>query len=307
MKQGSILSPMKYLVCPGQGSQKPGFLAPWLEVGQFKKQIERHSEITGLDLIHLGTAAAAEEISQTSITQPLIVSASIASARTVFGDDSLGKFDAMAGHSVGEFAAAALAGVISDEQALMLVSKRAKAMQTAAEKVDTGMAAAVGSDVAALQEKLGELEIANYNGANQYVVAGEVKELERLKNDPPEGFRVIPLAVSGAFHTKYMEPAKTELEDVFTEVVASEPRVKLLSNKDGQAVSSGEEFIQSLLGQVSAPVRWDKCMATMNEATVSVEAAPAGVLSNLLKKTLETTEIYSLKSPTDSIDLGTND
>ena len=299
--------PMRYLIFPGQGSQKPGFLSSWIANKKFKATIEEHSEITGLDLLHLGTEATAEEIAQTVVTQPLIVSASIASVRTVFEDSQLAKFDGIAGHSVGEFAAAAIAGVITDREALELVSLRAKAMQEAATKTETGMAAAIGADVSQLEQKLGDLVIANYNGANQYVVAGLKADLQLLLDNPPAGFRIIPLSVSGAFHTAFMEPAKDKLKNDFEQIQAKDPKVRLLSNKDGQPVSSGAEFLETLLTQVSSPVRWDKCMQTINGSSLVVEAAPSGVLSNLLKKTIENADIYSLKSPNDSIDLGTND
>ena len=298
---------MRYLIFPGQGSQKPGFMQPWLENDDFRSIVEKHSEITGLDLIRLGTEASQDEISQTSVTQPLIVSASIASARTVFNEEELASFDAMAGHSVGEFAAAALSGVITDEQAIKLVSLRARAMQKAADEIQTGMAAAIGSNLEELEAKLGNLVIANYNGANQYVLAGTNADLELIKENPPAGFRIIPLAVTGAFHTQYMEPAKTALAKHFSSVEAKDPRPKLLSNRDGMPVASGDEFVQSLLTQVSSPVRWDKCMKTIDGASIVVEAAPSGVLSNLLKKTIQDAQIYSLKTPNESIDLGTND
>lgn len=298
---------MKYLIFPGQGSQKPGFLEPWLEKDIFRRQIESHSKITGLDLAHLGTKASQEEISQTSITQPLIVSASIASVRTVFGEEGVLGFDAMAGHSVGEFAAAAIAGVITDEEAMSLVHQRAQAMQEAAEQIETGMVAAIGNDIDSLQSKLGGLQIANYNGANQYVLAGTKNELQEIQDDPPKGFRIIPLSVSGAFHSPHMESARKKLEKRFEQIEAKDPSVKLLSNRDGLPVSSGADYISALLNQVSSPVRWDKCMETMQGASVVVEAAPSGVLSNLVKKTIAEANVYSLKSPDQSIDLGDND
>jgi [acyl-carrier-protein] S-malonyltransferase len=213
----------------------------------------------------------------------------------------------MAGHSVGEFSAAAVAGVLSDDQALKLVSLRARAMQQSAEKIETGMAAAIGSDPGELKNSLGELQIANFNGANQYVLAGGREELERIKNDPPPGFRIIPLSVSGAFHTEYMEEAKEAIREDFLEIEANNPKTVLLSNRDGKKVDSGQEFVSALLDQVSSPVRWDLCMESMSGASTVVEAAPSGVLSNLIKKTIEGVQVYSLKSPSDSIDLGLND
>ena len=293
---------MRYLLCPGQGSQKPGFLKPWIENESFASLIGQYSEITGLDLIQLGTEATAEEIAETSITQPLIVAASIASARTIFVDQISSHFDAVVGHSVGEFAAAALSGVLTDEQALTLVSARAQAMQKAAEEIETGMAAAIGQDLAELERSLGDLQIANYNGANQYVVAGTKTDLTAFIENPPAGFRIIPLSVSGAFHTSFMNPASESLQEIFESVKPNDPEITLFSNRDGRPVTTGEDFVASLLKQVSSPVRWDKCMESMHEQSKFAELAPSGVLSNLVKKTISNAEIYALKSPDESID-----
>ena len=293
---------MRYLLCPGQGSQKPGFLKPWIENESFASLIGQYSEITGLDLIQLGTEATAEEIAETSITQPLIVAASIASARTIFVDQISSHFDAVVGHSVGEFAAAALSGVLTDEQALTLVSARAQAMQKAAEEIETGMAAAIGQDLAELERSLGDLQIANYNGANQYVVAGTKTDLTAFIENPPAGFRIIPLSVSGAFHTSFMNPASESLQEIFESVKPNDPEITVFSNRDGRPVTTGEDFVASLLKQVSSPVRWDQCMESMHEQSKFAELAPSGVLSNLVKKTISNAEIYALKSPDESID-----
>ena len=293
---------MRYLLCPGQGSQKPGFLKPWIENESFASLIGQYSEFTGLDLIQLGTEATAEEIAETSITQPLIVAASIASARTIFVDQISSHFDAVVGHSVGEFAAAALSGVLTDEQALTLVSARAQAMQKAAEEIETGMAAAIGQDLAELERSLGDLQIANYNGANQYVVAGTKTDLTAFIENPPAGFRIIPLSVSGAFHTSFMNPASESLQEIFESVKPNDPEITVFSNRDGRPVTTGEDFVASLLKQVSSPVRWDQCMESMHEQSKFAELAPSGVLSNLVKKTISNAEIYALKSPDESID-----
>ena len=293
---------MRYLLCPGQGSQKPGFLKPWIENETFSSLLSQFSDITGLDLLNLGVEASAEQIAETSITQPLIVSASIASARTMFGDQISSHFDVITGHSVGEFAAAALSGVLTDEQAITLVTARARAMQEAAEEIETGMAAAIGQDLAELEKSLGELQIANYNGVNQYVIAGTKTDLAALGENPPAGFRIIPLSVSGAFHTSYMQPAADSLVDIFNATEARDPALTLLSNSDGQPVESGEDFVASLLKQVSSPVRWDQCMDSIQPGSKFVELSPSGVLSNLVKKTISEAEVYALKSPDESID-----
>lgn len=296
---------MRLLLAPGQGSQKPGFLIPWLENSEFRNLIEQFSEASETDLVFFGTRADESQIKDTAVAQPLIVAASIASARLMF--DNSPNFDGVLGHSVGEFAAAALAGIISDTDALKLVGIRARAMASEAAKTKTGMVAAIGADLTALQQNLGDLEIANYNGANQYVLAGSSEALAQLVSEPLQGWRLIPLSVAGAFHTSYMAGAVPELAKAASEVTVSDPLLKIWTNFDGSEITSGTEFLQHMIHQVSRPVRWDKCMSSVSNASASYELLPSGVLQGLAKRQLANAENHSIREIQQALDWSAND
>ncbi|SMF83850.1 ACP S-malonyltransferase [Streptomyces sp. Amel2xC10] len=291
---------MLVLVAPGQGAQTPGFLTPWLELPGAADRVAAWSDAIGLDLAHYGTAADADEIRDTAVAQPLLVAAGILSAAAL-GDVSPG---AVAGHSVGEFTAAVLAGVLDDTAALALVRKRGLAMADAAAVTETGMSALLGGDpevsVAHL-EKLG-LTPANINGAGQIVAAGTLEQLAALNEDKPEGVRkVVPLKVAGAFHTHHMAPAVETLAKAAADVTAADPTVAYVSNKDGGTVAAGAEVLDRLVGQVANPVRWDLCMETFKElgATAIVEVSPGGTLVGLAKRALPGVRTLALKTPDD--------
>ena len=287
------------LLCPGQGSQKPGFMSAWLEIPEYRSNIEILSDAIKMDLIKHGTESDEATIRDTAIAQPLIVAASIASANLLAKN-----FSAVAGHSVGEVPAGYLAGILSQEQAISLVDVRAKAMAkaaTAAEK--TGMAAILGGDQDAIVERLTSLGLsaANYNGAGQIVAAGAASGIEALVANPVEGTKVIPLAVAGAFHTQYMNPAVAELEVFAKSLEISEPTKTIWSNQAGQEIKTSEKFIQLLVGQVANSVRWDLCMSSMVAAGVTgvIEVSPAGTLAGLAKRGMPDVEIIALKTPAD--------
>ena len=288
-----------YVVAPGQGSQSEGFLSPWIEqVKGFQELLESYSEHAGLDLVKLGTIASEDEIRDTAVAQPLIVAASLASYRTMPAI----KMDGVAGHSVGEFTAAAIAGVLTDQQAMSLVSARAKAMSTAAAKVDTGMAAVIGGDPAeALQAlKAFGLEGANHNGAGQLVAAGLRTDITRLIENPPAKARVIELKVAGAFHTAFMKEAQDQLRVHAAQVTPRDPSLPLWSNESGQLVESGQVFLDLLVHQVANPVRWDLVMENfVGESAEIIELSPAGALSGLLKRAVEDCRTVPLRSPQD--------
>lgn len=296
---------MRVLMCPGQGSQSEGFLTEWFaNVPGFQEKIIELGKAAGKDLVRLGTMASEDEIKATENAQPLIVAASIAAARTAINLDD---FDGVVGHSVGEFAAAAISGVLSDEDAMKLVSVRANAMAEAAKLEVTSMAAVLGGEqdqVLAALEELG-LSAANYNGAGQIVAAGSKAAITHLVASPPEKSRVIELKVAGAFHTHFMQPAVTKLSEVAATVSASMPQMKLWSNVDGALVTDGEQFLASLVSQVSNPVRWDLCMASIEilSATV-IELPPAGALAGLAKRGMPNSTAVALKNPTDLEKIG---
>jgi [acyl-carrier-protein] S-malonyltransferase len=291
------------LVAPGQGAQTPGFLTDWLALPGAADRVAAWSDAIGLDLAHFGTKADADEIRDTSVAQPLLVAAGILSAAAL-GDITDIAPDAVAGHSVGEITAAAFAGVLDDTAALTLVRRRGMAMAEAAAVTETGMSALLGGDpevsVAHL-EKLG-LTPANVNGAGQIVAAGTMEQLAALNEDKPEGVRkVVPLKVAGAFHTRHMAPAVDELAEAAKALTPADPKVTYVTNKDGQAVATGAEVLQRLVGQVANPVRWDRCMETFKElgVTALIEVCPGGTLTGLAKRALPGVKTLALKTPAD--------
>ncbi|MBB2748517.1 UNVERIFIED_ORG: [acyl-carrier-protein] S-malonyltransferase [Microbispora rosea subsp. rosea] len=251
-----------------------------------------------LDLVTYGTTAGADEIRDTAVAQPLLVAAALASFET------LGvRPDMVAGHSVGELAAAAMAGVLTPEQALALVRERGRAMAKAAAVTETGMSAVLGGaeeDVLAAISKHG-LTPANMNGAGQIVAGGTRAQLEAFAAEPPEKARVRSLAVAGAFHTIHMAPAVDHLRAEAAALTPADPSVTLLSNSDGAAVAGGGEFLDRLVNQVANPVRWDACMATMAErgVTAVIELLPGGTLTGLARRALPGVKTVALKTPAD--------
>lgn len=291
---------MRIAVFPGQGSQSPGFLSPWLAVDGAAERLAQYSEWSGVDLVAAGTEWDADQIRDTQVAQPLIVAASLLSWNALA---DRAEVEGVAGHSVGEFAAAAAAGILSEQDALTLVGIRGRAMAEAAAAERTGMSAVIGGDEASVVSRLEELGLtpANYNGGGQLVAAGALDALAQLTAEPPAGTRVIPLQVAGAFHTRYMAPAVETLRAAAAEVEASDPRVTVWSNRDGAAVASGSDFVGLLVDQVASPVRWDLCMASFSAAGVSgmVELSPAGTLTGLAKRALRGVPAVAVKSPDD--------
>ncbi|MEV4226624.1 ACP S-malonyltransferase [Streptomyces bobili] len=294
---------MLVLVAPGQGAQTPGFLTPWLELPGAAARVAAWSDAIGLDLAHYGTQTDADQIRDTAVAQPLLVAAGILSA-SALGDLADIAPGAVAGHSVGEITAATFAGVLDDTAALTLVRKRGLAMAEAAAITETGMSALLGGDpevsVAHL-EKLG-LTPANVNGAGQIVAAGTLEQLALLNEDKPEGVRkVVPLKVAGAFHTLHMAPAVETLAAAAKELSPADPKITYVSNRDGQAVATGAEVLDRLVGQVANPVRWDLCMETFRQlgVTALIEVCPGGTLTGLAKRALPGVKTLALKTPDD--------
>jgi [acyl-carrier-protein] S-malonyltransferase len=293
------------IVCPGQGSQTPGFLTPWLELDGVRDRLGAYGEAAGLDLVAHGTESDAETIKDTAVAQPLIVAAGLVTAGVLFPDPTAltGTKAALAGHSVGELTATALSGVLTADQAMSLVATRGRAMAEASAVTPTGMAAVLGGDqeeVVASLDRRG-LTPANMNGAGQIVAAGTMDQIAELRAEPPAKARVIPLQVAGAFHTQHMEPAVDALGAAAADIDPGEPALTLLSNADGQAVSSGADAVARLVRQVSNPVRWDLCMQTLQDlgVTAVLELAPAGTLVGLAKRAMTGVETLAVKTPDD--------
>jgi len=293
------------VVAPGQGSQTPGFLTPWLEVPGFEDRLRWLSTVSGVDLVAHGTTSDADTIRDTAVAQPLLVGAGLVSLLSLFPhpSDAYSKIAAGSGHSVGEITAAVGAGVITAEQAMVFVRERGKAMAAAAAVTPTGMTAVLGGDrddVVAKAEAHG-LTAANENGAGQIVVAGTLEQLAAFAADPPEKTRLRPLQVAGAFHTAHMAPAVGILGQLARSIYMHSARLPIISNADGTVVHSGREVLTRLVTQVSSPVRWDLCMATMGQmgVTAVLELPPAGTLTGLAKRALPGVETLALNTPED--------
>ncbi|MBL1074479.1 ACP S-malonyltransferase [Nocardia sp. 2] len=290
------------LFAPGQGSQTPGMLSPWLELPGAADRIEMWSKASGLDLLRLGTTATAEEIVDTAVTQPLVVAAALLAFAEI-PQDSLPSDTIVAGHSVGEFAAAAVAGVLSADDAVALAAIRGAEMAKACALEPTGMSAVLGGDESAVLARLEELDLipANRNAVGQIVAAGRLDALAELAANPPEKARIRALPVAGAFHTRFMAPAQDAVAAAIAKIAPGEPSRVLLSNFDGQPVVSGKDAVEKLAAQVTRPVRWDLCTETVRAAGVSAvaELPPAGTLVGIAKRELKGTPNLALKTPAD--------
>src|SRR5207302_7224926 len=278
---------MLIITAPGQGAQTPGFLAPWLELPGVAERLGAASELAGCDLIRFGTTASADEIKDTAVAQPLLVAAAIVAASALSDPAPSGSAlsgsalpggvpggapaDAAAGHSVGELAAGVIGGVLTADDAMRLVAVRGRAMAAAAAAEPTGMTAVLGGDQEVVLAAIARhgLTPANVNGAGQIVAAGTLAELEAFAADPPGGARLRPLQVAGAFHTRHMAPAVAALRDAAADVTVTDPAMTLLSDADGAAVTTGKEWLERIVAQVAAPVRWDLCMQTMADLGVT--------------------------------------
>jgi len=285
------------IIAPGQGSQSPGMLSAWIEDPAQKELLATWSESVELDLIHLGTTADAEEIKDTANAQPLIVAAGLLSAHAL---DLSGKFSVTAGHSVGEITSATFAEVLTPLDAMRLVRARGIEMAKAAASSPAGMSAVLGGDREVVLKAISDLGLvaANDNGGGQIVAAGDLDALAQLA---PEGARVRALAVAGAFHTSYMQPAVEPLRLLAQSLTTSEPDISIISNKDGDVISGGRDVLDRIVNQIANPVRWDLCMERLASLGVTgvIEVAPAGTLVGLIKRAVPTMEQFALKSPAD--------
>jgi len=287
------------IIAPGQGSQTPGMFNSWVTNPIFHELLAKWSMRIDLDLIRLGTTADAEEIKDTANAQPLIVAASLLGAHAL----GIKNFSFTSGHSVGELAAAAISGAISDEDALRLVRARGLEMAKAAALSPAGMSAVLGGDREIVLKKLKELELvaANDNGGGQIVAAGDLSALAALSENPPEGARVRALAVAGAFHTPFMAPAVEPLRTLAATISTAPTTISVISNKDGEVVKDGAQVLTRIVNQIANPVRWDLCMETMKKLGITgvIELPPAGTLVGLLKRGAPEIETFALKSADD--------
>ena len=286
---------MLAFIAPGQGAQTPGMLTPWIGDPAVKLLLSQWSQEIGLDLVRLGTTADADEIKDTANAQPLIVAAGLLGARAL----GSARLAIVAGHSVGEITAAAIAGVIDEVDAMKLVRARGIEMAKAAALAPAGMAAVLGGDRNVVLRAISDLGLvaANDNGGGQIVAAGDLDALAKLA---PEGARVRALAVAGAFHTTYMHPAVAPLQEIAAKITVHPAKCLVISNKDGAVLQDGREILDRIVAQISNPVRWDLCMTTLaSHVSGAVEIPPAGTLVGLLKRAVPIIETFALKSAED--------
>jgi [acyl-carrier-protein] S-malonyltransferase len=279
-------------------------LSPWLEQPGAEEQLTLWSKASGLDLVRLGTSASTEEITDTAVTQPLVVATTLLAHQELTRRGLLADAELiLAGHSVGEIAAYAMAGVLGADDAVALAATRGAEMAKACAIEPTGMSAVLGGDEAEVLSRLEQLELipANRNGAGQIVAAGPLAGLEKLAEDPPAKARVRALGVAGAFHTKYMAPALDGYAAAAAAVVTADPTATLLSNRDGKPVASASAAMDTLVAQLTQPVRWDLCTETLREhdVTAIVEFPPAGTLTGIAKRELRGVTARAVKSPAD--------
>lgn len=290
---------MLAIIAPGQGSQTPGMLNSWIADPQLKELLISWSDAIGLDLVHLGTEADADEIKDTANAQPLIVATSLLGAHAL----GIKNFAVTSGHSVGELAAAALSGAISEKDALRIVRARGIEMAKTASARPAGMSAILGGDrkEVLFAITIRKLVAANDNGAGQIVAAGDLKALAELAENPPTGVRVRALAVAGAFHTGYMQPAVEPLRALVSTIATHPVSIQVISNKDGRVIAGAFEVLDRIVDQIANPVRWDLCMETMKSIGITgvIELPPAGTLVGLLKRAASEIETFALKSADD--------
>jgi [acyl-carrier-protein] S-malonyltransferase len=279
-------------------------LAPWLELAGAADRISSWSKASGLDLARLGTTASAEEITDTAVTQPLVVALTLLAYEELARRGlTIGPDTVVAGHSVGEIAAYAIAGVICADDAVSLAATRGAEMARACANEPTGMSAVLGGDEAEVLARLEDLDLiaANRNAAGQIVAAGSLTALDKLAEDPPGKARVRALGVAGAFHTRYMASALDGYASAAQAVATAEPTPQLLSNADGQPVVSAQDAMSKLVSQLTRPVRWDLCSQTLRQQNVDaiVEFPPAGTLAGIAKRELRGVPTHAVKSPAD--------
>jgi [acyl-carrier-protein] S-malonyltransferase len=288
------------ILAPGQGAQQQGFLDDWLALEPVRERLDQASDVIGIDLVKAGTTMSDTDITDTALAQPLIVAAGLATAAVL---PRLGDPTVFVGHSVGELTAAALAGALTPEDALELVTIRGTAMAAASARTAGGMTAVLGGDAAEVRAAIAAAGcvVANHNATGQVVAAGTLDALDRLAATPPARARLRPLAVAGAFHSNLMSPARDALAHAAGRTRPSHPHHALLSNADGTLVTNGAEALGRLVAQVCAPVRWDLCLRTLATmgVTATIELAPAGTLTALVKRELPEVSALALRSPDD--------
>lgn len=278
-------------------------LAPWLELPGAAARLDEWSAASGLDLERLGTTATLQDITDTAVTQPLVVASALLGAAELRRRGQVPSDTVVAGHSIGEVSALAIAGVLSEADALRLAAVRGAAMSRACADRPTGMIAVLGgleADVLLALDNAG-LTPANRNSTGQIVAAGPLEACDALEQNPPNRARLRRLEVAGAFHTEHMAPAVEEVRELTDTMEVRDPELTLLSNADGNVVTSGRDALDRVVAQITNPVRWDLCTQTMLKlgADAFVELPPSGALVGLAKRTMREVSRHGVTTPED--------
>lgn len=290
---------MKAFVFPGQGAQYPGMGKDLYETSEEAKRIfDQANEILGFDIIDIMFNASEEELKQTRVTQPAIFIHSIAMAQAL---GNKFKPDMVAGHSLGEFSALVAARALSYEDGLMLVSKRALAMQKACEVEPSTMAAVLGLDEDLVDKVCKEIDdivvAANYNCPGQVVISGSIEGVKKASDKLIDlgARRVVMLKVSGGFHSPFMKPAEEELAKAIEKTNFSEPICPVYQNVDAMPNKDPEQIKQNLIRQLTSPVLWTQSVRKMIEdgAQEFIELGPGNVLQGLIRKIDRKVKVYS--------------
>ena len=269
-------------------------LAPWLDLPDAPARLAHWSELTGLDLVALGTTEPDEVVRATEVTQPLLTAAALLSGRALLAG---GNPDLVCGHSIGELSAAAFAGVLSDDEAVVLAAGRGRLMAEAAAMRPTGMVALLGGELDEDDYQAAGLELATVNVTGQVVLGGPTEALDAWT--PPKGVRARRLEVAGAFHTSAMASAVEGFAALVATLEPNDATCDVIANADGAVLRDGREVLDRLVGQLTRPVRFDLCLAAATAATEAVELAPAGVLKALMKRALPDVPITALRTQDD--------
>jgi len=281
---------MKAYIFPGQGAQFTGMGLDLYNNSQMAQELfEQANEILGFRITDIMFEGTAEELKQTNVTQPAIFLHSVILAK-VLGDSF--QPEMVAGHSLGEISALVAADVLSFEDGLQLVSKRASAMQKACEIMPSTMAAVLGLEDQIVEQTCeavdGVVVAANYNCPGQLVISGEVSAIQKACELLTEkgARRALVLPVGGAFHSPMMEPAREELAAAIKETQFNEPSCPVYQNVPASAVTSATEIKENLILQLTAPVKWTQSIQAMvaDGGTEFIEVGPGKVLQGLMRK-----------------------